>query len=198
MNVFFVSVGKSKTGAGGEVIMSIAGHDSRSVLSRYSHVRMEAKRRSLDDISQRQRSADEKREQEVERPERAAIVSLSAVVQWGHSGDWRAKLIDRDCYSSCGDWPIGLGGRRPGPYRRSRERDISGVMAAESLFWEGCVAGHFGGSATIRSATRDLGTGASERSPSCCASKMSAKRLPTSHHSQTRPNSPGLRRTSDL
>jgi len=31
-------------GAGDEVIMSIAGHVSRAMLSRYSHVRMEAKR----------------------------------------------------------------------------------------------------------------------------------------------------------
>ena len=30
------------------VIMSIAGHVSRAMLSRYSHVRMEAKRRALD------------------------------------------------------------------------------------------------------------------------------------------------------
>jgi hypothetical protein len=31
------------------------------MLSRYSHVRMEAKRRALDDIAARQRAADEKR-----------------------------------------------------------------------------------------------------------------------------------------
>jgi hypothetical protein len=36
------------SGAGDEVIMSIAGHVSRAMLSRYSHVRMEAKRRALD------------------------------------------------------------------------------------------------------------------------------------------------------
>ena len=30
--------------------MSIAGHVSRAMLSRYSHVRMEAKRRALDEI----------------------------------------------------------------------------------------------------------------------------------------------------
>src|ERR1022692_1255275 len=35
-------------GAGDEVIMSIAGHVSRAMLSQYSHVRMEAKRRALD------------------------------------------------------------------------------------------------------------------------------------------------------
>src|SRR5450759_5626018 len=38
-----------------------AGHGSRAMLSRYSHVRMEAKRRALDEIAVRQRAADEKR-----------------------------------------------------------------------------------------------------------------------------------------
>jgi hypothetical protein len=33
--------------------MSIAGHVSRAMLSRYSHVRMEAKRRALDEIAAR-------------------------------------------------------------------------------------------------------------------------------------------------
>jgi hypothetical protein len=44
----------AESGAGDEVIMSIAGHVSRAMLSRYSHVRMEAKRRALDEISARQ------------------------------------------------------------------------------------------------------------------------------------------------
>ena len=47
--------------AGDEVIMSIAGHVSRAMLSRYSHVRTEAKRRALDEIAERQCAADEKR-----------------------------------------------------------------------------------------------------------------------------------------
>jgi integrase len=51
----------AESGAGDEVIMSIAGHVSRAMLSRYSHVRMEAKRRALDEIAARQRAADEKR-----------------------------------------------------------------------------------------------------------------------------------------
>ena len=50
----------SESGAGDEVILSIAGHVSRTMLSRYSHVRMEAKRRALDEIATRQRAADEK------------------------------------------------------------------------------------------------------------------------------------------
>jgi hypothetical protein len=51
------------------------------MLSRYSHVRMEAKRRALDEIATRQRSADQKLEKEAERQQQAAVVSLSAVVQ---------------------------------------------------------------------------------------------------------------------
>jgi hypothetical protein len=51
----------AESGAGDEVIMSIAGHVSRAMLSPYSHVRMEAKRRALDEIAARQRAAEEKR-----------------------------------------------------------------------------------------------------------------------------------------
>ena len=47
--------------------MSIAGHVSRAMLSRYSHVRMEAKRRARDEIAMRQRAADEKLEEEAEK-----------------------------------------------------------------------------------------------------------------------------------
>ena len=71
----------SESGAGDEVIMSIAGHVSRAMLSRYSQVRMEAKRRALDEMATRQRAADEKRKAEAERREQAAAVSQSAVVQ---------------------------------------------------------------------------------------------------------------------
>jgi hypothetical protein len=49
------------TNATNRRIMSIAGHVSRAMLSRYSHVRMEAKRRALDEIAAQQRAADEKR-----------------------------------------------------------------------------------------------------------------------------------------
>ena len=61
--------------------MSIAGHVSRAMLSRYSHVRMEAKRRALDGIGERQRAADEKRKAEADRPERVAIAAESALFQ---------------------------------------------------------------------------------------------------------------------
>ena len=71
----------AESGAGDEVIMSIAGHVSRAMLSRYSHVRMEAKRRALDEIAARQRAADEKREQEATRSQQAAMASDSVVVE---------------------------------------------------------------------------------------------------------------------
>ena len=61
--------------------MSIAGHVSRAMLSRYSHVRMEAKRRALDEIAARQRAADEKRKNEAERQQQAAPVSQPVLVQ---------------------------------------------------------------------------------------------------------------------
>jgi integrase len=96
-----LTVGKSKTaagnrhtlvtelaegGAGDEVIMSIAGHVSRAMLSRYSHVRMEAKRCVLDEIATRQRAADEKRKAEVERQKQVLVASQPILVQWSPSG----------------------------------------------------------------------------------------------------------------
>ena len=61
--------------------MSIAGHVSRAMLSRYSHVRMEAKRRALDEIATRQRAADEKRKEEAKRQQQAAVATQAAVIQ---------------------------------------------------------------------------------------------------------------------
>jgi regulator of PEP synthase PpsR (kinase-PPPase family) len=61
--------------------MSIAGHVSRAMLSRYSHVRMEAKRRALDEIAARQRAADEKRKEEAEQKQQAPMASQSALIQ---------------------------------------------------------------------------------------------------------------------
>jgi integrase len=71
----------AESGAGDEVIMSIAGHVSRAMLSRYSHVRMEAKRRALDEIAVRQRAADGKRQQEMERQQQAEMIASAVVVQ---------------------------------------------------------------------------------------------------------------------
>lgn len=71
----------AESGAGDEVIMSIAGHVSRAMLSRYSHVRMEAKRHALDEIAARQGAADEKRRQRIERQTEAATPGHAVVVQ---------------------------------------------------------------------------------------------------------------------
>jgi len=59
--------------------MSIAGHVSRAMLSRYSHVRMEAKRRALDEIAARQCAADVKRREKTEH--QAIVATQEAVVQ---------------------------------------------------------------------------------------------------------------------
>jgi hypothetical protein len=61
--------------------MSIAGHVSRAMLSRYSHVRMEAKRRALDEIAARQRAAEEKRGKHERQRQRPPIPNVSASVQ---------------------------------------------------------------------------------------------------------------------
>jgi hypothetical protein len=66
----------AESGADDEVIMSIAGHVSRAMLSRYSHVRMEAKRRALDEIAVRQRTSDERRKEEAERLKQDAAADL--------------------------------------------------------------------------------------------------------------------------
>jgi hypothetical protein len=71
----------SESGAGDEVIMSIAGHVSRAMLSRYSHVRMEAKRRALNEIATRQNAADEKRQEEAKRREQVESILQSPAVQ---------------------------------------------------------------------------------------------------------------------
>ena len=59
--------------------MSIAGHVSRAMLSRYSHVRMEAERRALDKIAARQRAADQKRKSEALREQEAAVLQLPVI-----------------------------------------------------------------------------------------------------------------------
>ncbi|MBI4875423.1 MAG: hypothetical protein HY822_12385 [Acidobacteria bacterium] len=71
----------AESGAGDEVIMSIAGHVSRAMLSRYSHVRMEAKRRARGEIAARQRASDEERLEHAERRLQTAASSGPVVVQ---------------------------------------------------------------------------------------------------------------------
>ena len=51
---FQTSVQLAESGAGDETIMSIAGHVSRQMLTRYSHIRTEAKRHALEDVLARQ------------------------------------------------------------------------------------------------------------------------------------------------
>ena len=70
----------AEPGAGDEAIVSIAGHVSLAMLSRYSHVRMDAKRRALDEIAARRCAADEKRKKEAEQRQVTAEAQ-SAVVQ---------------------------------------------------------------------------------------------------------------------
>jgi hypothetical protein len=55
--------------------MSIAGQVSRAMLSCYSNVRMDAKRRALDEIAARQRAADKKRKGDSEQQRLAALAS---------------------------------------------------------------------------------------------------------------------------
>jgi len=71
----------SESGVGDEVIMSIAGHVSRAMLSRYSHVPMEPKRRALDEIAAQQRAADEKRKAEAERQHQTLMADQTAAIQ---------------------------------------------------------------------------------------------------------------------
>ena len=48
----------AESGTGDEVITSIAGHVGRHLLSRYNHVRNEAKRKALEEIYARQTAAE--------------------------------------------------------------------------------------------------------------------------------------------
>ena len=81
--------------AGVKVTMGITGHVSRAMLSRYSHVRMEAKRRALDEIATRQNTADEKRKDDSERREQAAAVFQSAVVSNRRRGNVGRRLPEK-------------------------------------------------------------------------------------------------------
>jgi integrase len=55
----------AESGARNETIMEIAGHVSRQMLSRYSHIRMEAKRKALTEVD-RQRAADKAQREETQ------------------------------------------------------------------------------------------------------------------------------------
>jgi integrase len=70
----------AESGAGDEVIMQIAGHVSRAMLARYSHIRIEAKRRALEAIAARQQAA-EKRAAEKPAAEQKQKTSTSGAQQ---------------------------------------------------------------------------------------------------------------------
>jgi hypothetical protein len=71
--------------------MSIAGHVSRAMLSRYSHVRMEAKRRALDEIAARAEGSGRKEAQRGSRTAGAGIgrvsIGVGAVKVGGRTRD---------------------------------------------------------------------------------------------------------------
>jgi len=66
--------------------MSIAGHVSRALLSRYSHVPMEAKRWAPYEVASRQHAAAERHKGDAELREQPTMVSQSALVQQFHGG----------------------------------------------------------------------------------------------------------------
>jgi len=47
----------AESGAGDETIMAIAGHVSRQMLKRYSHIRTQAKRNALEDVLKNRQAA---------------------------------------------------------------------------------------------------------------------------------------------
>ncbi len=47
----------AENGAGDETIMEIAGHVSRQMLSRYAHIRTEAKRKALEEVERKRAAA---------------------------------------------------------------------------------------------------------------------------------------------
>src|SRR3979490_995392 len=64
-----------------EITRSIAGHVSRAMLSRYSHVRMEAKRGALDEVAARKCADDENRQKEAEGRAQALILTQLEAIQ---------------------------------------------------------------------------------------------------------------------
>jgi hypothetical protein len=58
----------AESGAGDETIMEIAGHVSRQMLSRYAHIRTEAKRKALEDVERTRAAAKERIAAQQEQP----------------------------------------------------------------------------------------------------------------------------------
>jgi hypothetical protein len=90
----------SASGAVDHVIMSIAGHLSRAMLSRYSRGRMETKRRALDEIAARQCAADRERKDDPRR-EQAAVVSQPAAVELSRAVPEKSTLADGGSGDPC-------------------------------------------------------------------------------------------------
>jgi hypothetical protein len=94
----------AESGAGDEVIMSIAGQVLRAMLSRYSHVRMEANRRALDEIVARQRAADAKAREEAERlplfP--TGVIRPRSISTWREGTSKLLKSRSRTSAKRCG------------------------------------------------------------------------------------------------
>jgi integrase len=68
----------AESGAGDETIMAIAGHVSRQMLSRYAHIRTEAKRGALEDVDRKRTAA---RAQSLENRQRQAAAEAQAAAQ---------------------------------------------------------------------------------------------------------------------
>lgn len=64
----------AESGAGDETIMEIAGHVSRQMLSRYSHIRTEAKRNALAAVDRKRAAEKERRAAEQKRSEAQEVV----------------------------------------------------------------------------------------------------------------------------
>ncbi len=72
----------AESGAGDETIMEIAGHVSRQMLSRYSHIRTEAKRKALEDVERKRTvTRDQRKVAEREKTAEEQAAHASPVVQ---------------------------------------------------------------------------------------------------------------------
>lgn len=68
----------AESGAGDETIMAIAGHVSRQMLTRYSHIRTEAKRHALEDVlARRQKTRTVNQEAAKKEAEEAAAITVN-------------------------------------------------------------------------------------------------------------------------
>jgi integrase len=71
----------AESGAGDETIMEIAGHVSRQMLSRYSHIRTEAKRRALEEVQRNREAARERLKKARQQEAAKAELPVSTMTQ---------------------------------------------------------------------------------------------------------------------